>query len=94
MWRQRNIILEGKIIIFKTLASTKFVIISSSNTPSCIGSQFLWLNNHITIHSNSVHFKEFSSYNINFINQSFTSEGEFKYWNHIKREFQLTDNLY
>ena len=24
----------------------------------------------------------------------FTSEGEFKYWNHINGEFQLTDHLY
>ena len=65
-----------------------------SYTPSCIGSQFLWFNNYITIDNNSVHFKEFSSHNINFINQLFTSEGEFKDWNHIKREFQLTNNLY
>ena len=28
------------------------------------------------------------------MNQLFTSAGEFKDWNHIKREFQLTDNLY
>ena len=34
------------------------------------------------------------SHNINFINQLFTSEGEFKDWNHIKREFQLTNYLY
>ena len=32
--------------------------------------------------------------NINFINQLFTSEEELKDWNHIKREFQLTNNLY
>ena len=65
-----------------------------SHTTSCIGSQFLWFNNYITIDTNSVHFKEFSSHNINFINQLFTSEGEFKNWNHIKREFQYTNNLY
>ena len=65
-----------------------------SYTPSCIGSQFLWFNNYITIDNNSVHFKEFSSHNINLINELFTSEGEFKDWNHIKREFQLTNNLY
>ena len=65
-----------------------------SYTPSCIESQFLWFNNYITIDNNSVQFKEFSSHNINFINQLFTSEGEFKDWNHIKREFQLTNNLY
>ena len=65
-----------------------------SYTPSCIRSQFLRFNNYRTIHNNSVHFKEFSSHNINFINQLFTSEGEFKDWNHIKRAFQLTDNLY
>ena len=41
-----------------------------------------------------MHFEELSSHNINFINQLFTSEGEFKGWNHIKREFQVTDNLY
>ena len=55
--------------------------------PSCIGSQFLWVNNNITTDSNSVHFKEFSSHSINFINQLFTSEGESKDWNHIKKEF-------
>ena len=41
-----------------------------------------------------MYFEEFSSHNINFINQLFTSEGEFKDWNHIKREFQVNDNLY
>ena len=65
-----------------------------SYTPSCIGSQFLWFNNYITIDNNSVHFKEFSSHNINFINKLFTSEGEFEDWNHIKREFQHANNLY
>ena len=64
-----------------------------SYTPSCIGSQFLWFNNYITIDNNSVHFKEFSSHNINFINQLFTSEGEFKNWNPVRREFQLTYSL-
>ena len=49
-----------------------------SYTPSCIGSQFLWFNSYITIDNNSVHFTEFSSHDINFINQLFTSEGEFK----------------
>ena len=33
------------------------------------------LNNYITIDNDSVHFKYFSSRNINFINQLFTSEG-------------------
>ena len=65
-----------------------------SYTPSYIGSQFLWFNNYITIDNNSVHYKEFSSHNINFINQLFTCQGELKDWNHIKREFQLTKNLY
>ena len=58
-------------------------------TPSCIVSQILWFNNYIIIDNNSIHFKEFSSHNINFINQLFTPEGQFKDWNHIKREFQL-----
>ena len=65
-----------------------------SYTASCTGSQFPWFDNYITTDNNSVHFKEFSSHNINFINQLFTSEGEFKDWNHIKREFQVTNNLY
>ena len=47
----------------------------------------------ITTDNNSVHFKEFSSHNINFINQLFTSEGEFKNWNPVRREFQLTYSL-
>ena len=51
-------------------------------------------NNCTTTDNNSVHFNEFSSHNINFINQLFTSEGEFKDWNHIRREFQLINNLY
>ena len=34
------------------------------------------------------------SHNINFIDQLFTSEGEFKDWNHVKREYQLTNDLY
>ena len=51
-------------------------------------------NNYATIDHNSVHFKNFSSHNINFINQLFTSEGEFKDWNHIKREFQPSNNVY
>ena len=46
-------------------------------TPSCVGSQVLWFNNYITIDSN----------------QLLTSEREFNDWNHIKREFQLTDYL-
>ena len=53
-------------------------------TPNCIGSRFLWLNNYVTTDNKSVHFKEFSSHNINFINQLFISEAEFKDWNHIK----------
>ena len=65
-----------------------------SYTPSCIRSQFLWFNNYITIDNSFVHCKEFLSDNINFISQSFTSEGEFKGRNHVKREFWLTDNLY
>ena len=39
------------------------------------------------IANNSFNFKEFSSDNINFINQLFIFDGEFKDWNHIKREF-------
>ena len=64
------------------------------NTPSCIGSQFLWFNNYITIDNSSVHLKEFSSHNIKFINQLFISEREFTDWHHMKREFQLIDNLF
>ena len=56
-----------------------------SYTTSCIGSQFLWFSNYIRIDNNSVCFKEFSSHNVNLINQLFTSEGEFKDWIHIKR---------
>ena len=56
-------------------------------TPSCIGSKFLWFKDYITTDNNSVHFKEFWS-------QLFTSEGEFKDLNYIKREFQLNDSLY
>ena len=62
-----------------------------SYTPTCIESQFRWFNNYITTDNNSVHFKEFSSHIINFINQLFTSEVKFKYWNHIKKEFQVPD---
>ena len=43
---------------------------------------------------NSVHYKEFLSHNIKFMNQLFTSEGECKDWNHIKKEFQITNNLH
>ena len=57
-------------------------------------SQFLWFNNYITIDNNYVQFKEIPSHNINSVNQLFTSEAEFKDWNHIKREFWITDNLY
>ena len=56
-------------------------------TPSGIGSKFLWFKDYITTDNNSVHFKEFWS-------QLFTSEGEFKDLNYIKREFQLNDSLY
>ena len=69
------------------LQSRKRNFFHISYTPSCIGSQFLWFIKYITIDNNSVHFKEFSSHIINFINQLFTSEGELKDWNHIKREF-------
>ena len=65
-----------------------------SYIPSFVGSQFIWFNNHITIDNNSVHFKEFSSYNINLVKPLFTSGRKFKDWNSIKKEFQLTDNLY
>ena len=61
---------------------------------SCIDSQFLRFNNYITIDSNSVHFKEFSSHNINSINQLFTSERKFKDWIQVKIEFQLAGNFY
>ena len=62
-----------------------------SYTPTCKESQFRWFNNYITTDNNSVHFKEFSSHIINFINQLFTSEVKFKYWNHINKEFQVPD---
>ena len=88
-----------QILVSKLLYCISFLLIIKRNfphisyTPSCIGSQFLWFNNYITINNNSVHFKEFSSHNINFINQLFTSEGEFKNWNPVRREFQLTYSL-
>ena len=41
----------------------------------------------------SVHFTDLMNHDINFINQLFTSEGQREDWNHIKREFQLTNNL-
>ena len=65
-----------------------------SHILSFIGSQFLWFNNYFVIDNNSVHFQEFSSHNVNFFNQLFTSEGELEDWNYINWEFQLTNNLY
>ena len=67
------------------LLSRKINFSHISYTPSSIGSQFLWFNNYITNDNNSVHFKEFSRHNINFINQLFSFVGEFKDWNHCKR---------
>ena len=55
-------------------------LFDNSYSPSCIGSKFLWLNNHITIDDNSVYFKEFPSDNINFINKLLISELEFQDW--------------
>ena len=92
----------GKTLFFNQILVSKQCILQSWNrnfshtsyTPNSTRPQFLWFNNYITVDNNSVHFKEFSSRNINFINQLFTSKGEFKDWNQNKREFQLTDNLY
>ena len=41
----------------------------------------IWIS--IITDNNSVHFEEFSSHNNKFNNNLFTSEGEFKDWNHI-----------
>ena len=49
---------------------------------------------YITVDNNSVQFKEFSSPNIDFINRLFTSEVEFKDWDHIKREFNSLIAIY
>ena len=66
-----------------------------SYTTSFIEYQFLWFDDYSTIDDNSVHNSDTNSFhNINFIDQLFLSDGEHKDWNHIKREFQLTDNLY
>ena len=49
---------------------------------------------YIAVDNNSVQFKEFSSQNIDFINWLFTSEVEFKDWDHIKREFNSLIAIY
>ena len=78
-----------QILVSKLLYYISFVNIflvwkinffDNSYSPSCIGSKFLWLNNHITIDDNSVYFKEFPSDNINFINKLLISELEFQDW--------------
>ena len=62
---------------FNYIQSQKRNFSHTSYTHSCLGSQFLWFNNYTTVDNNSVQFKEFSSHNINFINQLLISEGEF-----------------
>ena len=47
MWRRRNLTLEGKIIIFKALALSKFVFLA----------QFLPIANEITTTNNTANTK-------------------------------------
>ena len=84
----------GKMFYANILQSWKRGFSHFSYTPRCRGSQFVWFNNYIIMDNNFVYFKQLSSHNCHFINQLNTSEGEFKDWNHIKREFQLTNSLH
>ena len=55
MWRRRNLTLEGKIIIFKTLALSKFVFLAQvlpipneiTTTAQRIQGEFLWNFNNV-----------------------------------------------
>ena len=58
------------------LQSCKRIFSHITYTPGCTGSQFLWLNNCITMDKISVHYKKYLSHNIKFMNQLFTFEEE------------------
>ena len=57
MWRRRNLTLEGKIIIFKTLALLKFVFLAqvllipneTATTIQPIQREFLWNSRNVKI---------------------------------------------
>ena len=57
MWRRRNLTLEGKIIIFKTLALSKFVFLAQvlpipneiTTTIQRIQREFLWNSRNVKI---------------------------------------------
>ena len=57
MWRRRNLTLEGKIIIFKTLALSKFVFLAQvlpipneiTTTIQRIQREFLWNSSNVKI---------------------------------------------
>ena len=92
-----SVLHQFPIFYINILQSWKGNFSHISYTPSCIALllfvQQLY-RNYITTDNNSVHFKEFLSDSINIINLFFTSQGELKDWNHIRREFQLTNNLH
>ena len=63
----------------------------TSDSLSCIKSQFLWFNRQLKIGNKSFFFKEFSEKNLNFLNQLYEPEGNLKQWQDVKEEFQLND---
>ena len=74
LWRMRNLSIEDKIVVFKTLTISKLVYLVFLTV----------IPNHIT-----VYLKIFSTKNINFITQLFNTDGSVQTWNIFKTEYVL-----
>ena len=72
--RMRNLSIEGKIVVFKTLTISKLVYLVFLTV----------IPNHIT-----VYLKIFSTKNINFLTQLFNTDGSVQNWNIFKTEYVL-----
>ena len=62
--------------------------------PSLVSLQFLWYNSYIKIDNNVVCYKDFADKKITYINNLFDENGEWKSWQKILSDFQLTKKSY
>ena len=65
-----------------------------SFTPSCLRSQFLWLNEDMKINNKPFHFQDFLKENINFVEHLCKPSGVFKSWSEMKTECNLKEKMF
>ena len=67
--------------------------VSNSGVPSCIQSNFLWYNKHISVDNKPIssfnNLSSFSDKNVNFRNNLLDYLGNFKSWNALKQNLSL-----